>query len=110
MSRHLGVPLFHLDIDRPDHAPKELRGAVVAIGSFDGVHRGHQALIARAGEIGARLGAAPIALTFEPHPRAVIQPDAPLFLLSSPEARRRLLAAAHRNADRLEHLAGFQTQ
>ncbi|MEE9544339.1 MAG: riboflavin biosynthesis protein RibF, partial [Rhodospirillales bacterium] len=47
--------------------PAEARGAVAAIGNFDGVHRGHQAVIAEAGHI-ARAAAVPLAvLTFEPH-------------------------------------------
>ena len=61
------------------------RGASVAIGNFDGVHRGHQAVIdlARQAAPGAPLGV----LTFEPHPRAYFAPQAPSFRLMSPEAR-----------------------
>ncbi|MCR8547955.1 bifunctional riboflavin kinase/FAD synthetase [Salipiger sp. P9] len=61
------------------------RGASVAIGNFDGVHRGHQAVIrlARAACAGAPLGV----LTFEPHPRQYFTPDAPPFRLMSPKAR-----------------------
>ncbi|MEP4036278.1 bifunctional riboflavin kinase/FAD synthetase [Pseudophaeobacter sp.] len=61
------------------------RGASVAIGNFDGVHRGHQSVIdlARAAAPDAPLGV----MTFEPHPRAFFAPDAPPFRLMSPEAR-----------------------
>ncbi|OIQ42173.1 MAG: riboflavin biosynthesis protein RibF [Roseobacter sp. MedPE-SWde] len=61
------------------------RGASVAIGNFDGVHRGHQSVIdlARAAAPQAPLGV----MTFEPHPRAFFAPDAPPFRLMSPEAR-----------------------
>ena len=61
------------------------RGASVAIGNFDGVHRGHQSVIdlARAAAPAAPLGV----MTFEPHPRAFFAPDAPPFRLMSPEAR-----------------------
>jgi riboflavin kinase/FMN adenylyltransferase len=49
----------------------ELRGGVVAIGNFDGVHRGHQAVLARATAISKAAGVASIVLSFEPHPRTV---------------------------------------
>jgi riboflavin kinase/FMN adenylyltransferase len=52
-------------------APRD-RAAVVAIGNFDGVHAGHRALIRRARELAAPLGARTTALTFDPHPAAVI--------------------------------------
>ncbi|MEM1351550.1 MAG: bifunctional riboflavin kinase/FMN adenylyltransferase, partial [Pseudomonadota bacterium] len=61
------------------------RGACAAIGNFDGVHLGHQSVIALAQQTvpDAPLGV----LTFEPHPRAFFAPDAPPFRLMSPEAR-----------------------
>ncbi len=61
------------------------RGASVAIGNFDGVHRGHQAVIgiARDAVPGAPLGI----MTFEPHPREFFAPDAPHFRLMRAEAR-----------------------
>ncbi len=65
----------------------EYRGAVAAIGNFDGVHLGHQAVIARTREIAAGLGAPPGVMTFEPHPREVFAPDAPPFRLMNAEAR-----------------------
>lgn len=65
-----------------ERVPAELKGGVVAIGNFDGVHRGHQALIASAAREARRLGAPSGALVFEPHPRSYFQPDKPLFRLS----------------------------
>ncbi len=62
--------------------PPELAGGVVAIGNFDGVHRGHQAVMAQARDIAAGLGAPVVALTFEPHPRSLFQPDAEPFRLT----------------------------
>lgn len=53
----------------------EARGAVVAIGNFDGVHRGHRAVVGAAGERAAGLGARLGVVTFEPHPREVLTPD-----------------------------------
>lgn len=63
------------------------RGACAAIGNFDGVHLGHQAVLdLTRGE--ARSRGAPVAvLTFEPHPREVFRPDAPPFRLMNAEAK-----------------------
>ena len=63
------------------------RGASVAIGNFDGVHIGHQAVIDIARRAGADAGAPLGILTFEPHPREYFAPDAPPFRLMGPEAR-----------------------
>jgi riboflavin kinase/FMN adenylyltransferase len=65
-----------------------LRGASVAMGNFDGVHRGHQAVIAAARQPALPLGV----VTFEPHPRQFFAPDAPAFRLMNAEARRNRLA------------------
>jgi riboflavin kinase / FMN adenylyltransferase len=73
-----------------DHA---LDGAVVAIGNFDGVHRGHRAVIAAVLARAKALGRAAAALTFEPHPRSFFRPDEPLFRLADERAKLRLLAA-----------------
>ena len=71
--------------------PAHLRGGVVAIGNFDGVHRGHQAVLERAMEEARRLDAPALALTFEPHPRELFRPDQPVFRLTPAPARARLL-------------------
>ncbi len=73
--------------------PAGLRGGVVAIGNFDGVHRGHQVVLARALEEARRHGVPALVLTFEPHPRAVFQPDRPMFVLTPAPMRARLLEA-----------------
>jgi len=64
--------------------PAHLRGGVVAIGNFDGVHRGHQSVLALALEIAAKEGLKAHILTFEPHPRTVFKPQAPVFRLTPP--------------------------
>jgi riboflavin kinase / FMN adenylyltransferase len=70
-----------------------LAGAVVAIGNFDGVHRGHRAVIGAAIARARALGRPAAALTFEPHPRAFFRPQVPLFRLTDERAKLRLFAA-----------------
>jgi riboflavin kinase/FMN adenylyltransferase len=69
-----------------------LRGAVLAIGNFDGVHRGHRAVIASAIARAKRLNRPAAALTFEPHPVAFLRKE-PVFRLTDETAKLRLLAA-----------------
>lgn len=66
---------------------EDLRGASVAIGNFDGVHRGHQVLIDDARKAGSPVGV----ISFEPHPRRLFQPDAPPFRLTTPAEKARRL-------------------
>jgi len=89
-----GAPRFHVvrggaqGID-----PGALAGAVIAIGNFDGVHRGHRAVIAAARERAQSLARKTAALTFVPHPRLFLRPQDALFQLSSERNKLRLLAA-----------------
>ncbi len=70
------------------------KGAVVAMGNFDGVHRGHRAVIGACLDM-ARIRKAPaFAVTFEPHPRKFFAPDAPQFRLTDERGKLRLLAGA----------------
>ena len=73
--------------------PDALTGGVVAIGNFDGIHRGHRAVIAAAVDRAMALGRPAVALTFEPHPRLLLRPHEPMFRLSDESAKLRLLAA-----------------
>lgn len=70
-----------------------LQGASVALGNFDGVHRGHRALIAAAAEKARALEAPLGVVTFAPHPRRFFQPDAPPFQLTTDAEKARLLEA-----------------
>ena len=72
--------------------PLELRGAVVAIGNFDGVHQGHQAVLDRALEIAKEAKRPAIVLTFEPHPRTVFAPHKPVFRLTPAPQKAEILA------------------
>src|SRR3954447_2006125 len=63
-------------------APQRLRGAYLAVGNFDGVHLGHRNLIARLAALASASGKPAVALTFDPHPVALLRPDkAPVPLL-----------------------------
>jgi riboflavin kinase / FMN adenylyltransferase len=74
-----------------------LRGAVVAIGNFDGLHRGHQQLLALAKTIADKNNKPLGILTFEPHPRSYFKPQEPVFRLTPPALRARL--ASHLGVD-----------
>ena len=71
--------------------PDDARGAVAAMGNFDGVHLGHRAVIDRARGIAAESGAPLAVATFEPHPRSLFAPDSPPFRLMTPDTRARRL-------------------
>lgn len=69
----------------------EARGACVAIGAFDGVHRGHQQVIAGAAAAARTLKAPLGVVTFDPHPRRWFAPEAPWFRLMTPAQQTRAL-------------------
>jgi riboflavin kinase/FMN adenylyltransferase len=75
------------------HAPAWRGGASIAIGNFDGVHVGHRALIARARELAEAHDARTVALTFDPHPSAVLS-GSPPPMIASLERRIELLGDA----------------
>jgi len=91
MSKSSG---FHIARGGRDIDVGPLRGTVVAIGNFDGVHRGHRAVIDAALARAKALGRPAAALTFSPHPRVFLRPQDPLFQLSSERDKLRLLAAS----------------
>lgn len=67
------------------------RGAAVAMGSFDGVHRGHQQVIALAAKAAGELRAPLGVITFDPHPRLYFRPGEPTFRLMQPDQQARVL-------------------
>ncbi|MES1197461.1 MAG: bifunctional riboflavin kinase/FAD synthetase [Pseudomonadota bacterium] len=78
----------------PDEAiPQGARGAAIALGNFDGVHLGHQGVIAATRAVAEARGLALGAAAFEPHPRRLFQPDAPPFRLQTRDQRARALKA-----------------
>ncbi|MBO6634628.1 MAG: bifunctional riboflavin kinase/FAD synthetase [Parvibaculum sp.] len=74
-----------------EHIPPGLRGAVYALGNFDGVHLGHRQVIGRAADIAAEMGVPLGVLVFEPHPQQFFFPDRPFFRLTPFRAKARLL-------------------
>ena len=74
-------------------ADSGIRDVVFAIGTFDGLHRGHVAVVRAMLEESRRLNAVPAVLTFHPHPRAVLTPDNPPPLLMSRERKLSILAS-----------------
>ncbi len=68
-----------------------MRGVVVALGNFDGVHLGHQEVLRRAVQEGRRRGMKVVAATFHPHPRAVLGADDPPKLLTPVQLRSEML-------------------
>ena len=81
-------------LDGDARAPEHLRGGVVALGNFDGFHRGHQAVVGRAIARARAEGRPAIVATFDPHPARLFHPDAPPFLLSTIDQRLRWFAEA----------------
>ncbi|CCM74577.1 bifunctional riboflavin kinase/FAD synthetase [Rhizobium mesoamericanum] len=91
------MTVFHRNETR-EPLPDHLRGGVIAIGNFDGVHRGHQSVLNRALEISRQRGIPALVLTFEPHPRTVFRPDQPVFRLTPAPLKARILEAIGFNA------------
>jgi riboflavin kinase/FMN adenylyltransferase len=85
-------------IDNWGEMPKGLRGAVLALGNFDGFHAGHQAVVGRAIEWARAEGRPIIVATFDPHPMRLFRPDAPPFRLTTLDQRQRLFEAAGADA------------
>jgi riboflavin kinase/FMN adenylyltransferase len=87
---------FVIAVD-PQTPPAGLEGAVVAIGNFDGVHRGHVAVLKRAEDVAARLGRPCAVLTFEPHPADFFFRTDTIFRLTPQETKAVALSRAGLN-------------
>lgn len=85
-----------LTCDRP--VPAHLRGGVVALGNFDGFHRGHQAVVGAAIAHGRATGRPVLVASFDPHPVRFFRPDAPPFRLTTLDQRAGLFAEAGADA------------
>ncbi|MBX7102641.1 MAG: bifunctional riboflavin kinase/FAD synthetase [Gemmataceae bacterium] len=83
---------FRLRIDHP--FPPELAGGAVAIGNFDGVHRGHAQLVSELVDEARQVGGPAIALTFDPHPLRLLAPERFLPQLTTPDDRAAYLQDA----------------
>lgn len=90
----------------PDH-----RAYVVALGNFDGVHLGHQAVIGEAGRLAAQAGLPHAVMTFEPHPRGFFNPTQPPFRLTPFRVKARLIEALGVDVLLMQHFdAAFAAQ
>ncbi|MBC2651795.1 bifunctional riboflavin kinase/FAD synthetase [Novosphingobium aerophilum] len=81
-------------LDSREPFPAELRGAVLALGNFDGFHLGHQAVVGEAVRWARAEGRPAIVATFDPHPKRFFVPDAPWFRLTTLDQRAALFGAA----------------
>jgi riboflavin kinase/FMN adenylyltransferase len=81
-------------LDHRNSMPDALRGAVIALGNFDGFHRGHQAVAGEAIRWAQSEGRPSIIATFDPHPVRFFKPDVPPFRLTTLEQRQELYLAA----------------
>ena len=77
-----------------DDCPVQWRQGVLALGNFDGLHRGHVAIVERVRQAADERGTVPLALTFDPHPPRVVRPDKAPPLLMTPAQKLEALARA----------------
>jgi riboflavin kinase / FMN adenylyltransferase len=85
-------------LNAADPAPSAYRGAIIALGNFDGFHLGHQAVAGEAIRQAKAAGRPAIIATFDPHPVRHFAPDAPPFRLTTLDQRERLFLAAGADA------------
>jgi riboflavin kinase/FMN adenylyltransferase len=88
--------MIHLDSREP--MPEALRGAILALGNFDGFHQGHQAVVGSAIAWARSEGRPCVVATFSPHPMRYFRPETPPFRLTRLDQRGALFAAAGADA------------
>ena len=93
-------------LDHRETMPDSLRGAIVALGNFDGFHLGHQAVAGEAREWARAEGRPLVIATFDPHPVRHFQPDAEPFRLTTLDQREELFAAFGADAMLVFHFDG----
>jgi riboflavin kinase/FMN adenylyltransferase len=93
-------------LDHREEMPDALRGAVIALGNFDGFHKGHQAVAGEAIRWAHAEGRPSIIATFDPHPVRFFKPDVPPFRLTTLEQRQELYLAAGATAMLVFHFDG----
>ena len=93
-------------LDHREPITEALRGAVIALGNFDGFHRGHQAVVGKAIDWAHAEGRPSIIATFDPHPVRFFKPDVPPFRLTTLEQRQELYLAAGATAMLVFHFDG----
>ena len=96
--------MIRLDSRQP--IPPEMRGAIIALGNFDGFHLGHQAVVGEAIRWARAEGRPAIIATFDPHPVRHFVPDAPPFRLTTLDQREELFATAGADAMLVFHFDG----
>lgn len=92
-------------LDHREAVPEELRGAILALGNFDGFHLGHQAVVREAVDWARREGRPAIVATFDPHPVRHFAAHVPPFRLTTLEQREELFGAAGADAMLVFHFA-----
>ena len=90
-------------LDHRNAIPDSLRGAILALGNFDGFHQGHQAVVGEAIRWARAEGRPAIVATFDPHPVRFFKPDAEPFRLTTIDQREALFAAAGADATLVFH-------
>ncbi len=93
-------------LDHREPIPESLRGAVLALGNFDGYHLGHQAVVGEANAWARAEGRPVIVATFDPHPVRHFKPDAEPFRLTTLDQRQELFAGAGADAMLVFHFDG----
>lgn len=83
---------FAIDPALPPGVPRDGRGAVVTVGTFDGVHRGHRQVLAEIVDRAGRTGRRSVLVTFHPHPLRIVRPEAAPPLLTPPPEKKEFLA------------------